>query len=200
MHVHPLAVRIAHWVNALALTCMAMSGWEIYNASPIFPFSFPAWSTLGGWLGGAIAWHFAAMWLLVANGLIYVIYGLASGHFRRQFLPLRAHEIALDTVRALRGRLSHQAGVYNAVQRLLYVLVLLLGGLIVASGLAIWKPVQFATLAELFGGFDTARLVHFIAMAGIVGFVIVHLAMVIIVPRTLLPMVTGRAHRAATHS
>lgn len=200
MHVHPLAVRIAHGVNAFALTCMAMSGWGIYNASPLFRFSFPAWATLGGWLGGAIAWHFAAMWLLVGNGLFYVTYGLLSGHFRRHFLPLSGHEIARDAVLALRGRLSHQAGAYNAVQRLFYVAVLQLGGLVVASGLAIWKPVQFARLTELFGGFDTARLVHFIAMAGIMGFVVIHLAMVIIVPRTLLPMVTGRAHRAATNS
>jgi thiosulfate reductase cytochrome b subunit len=200
MHVHPLAVRLAHWVNALALTCMAMSGWEIYNASPIFPFSFPAWMTLGGWLGGAIAWHFAAMWLFVANGLFYVSYGVASGHFRRHFLPLRARDIVRDTMLALRGRLSHQAGAYNAVQRLSYVFVLLLGGLIVASGLAIWKPVQFAGLTELFGGFDTARLVHFIAMVGIVSFVLIHLAMVVIVPRTLLPMVTGRSYRTKTAS
>ena len=200
MHVHPLAVRIAHWVNAIALTCMTMSGWGIYNASPIFRFSFPAWSTLGAWLGGAIAWHFAAMWLLVVNGLFYVIYGLASGHLRRQFLPLRGREIARDALLALRGRLSHRAGAYNAVQRLLYVVVLLLGGLVVVSGLSIWKPVQFAGLTELFGGFDTAHTVHFIAMAGIVGFVVIHLALVIIVPRTLLPMVTGRVHRGATSS
>jgi thiosulfate reductase cytochrome b subunit len=200
MHVHPLAVRLAHWVNALALTCMVMSGWEIYNASPIFPFSFPAWMTLGGWLGGAIAWHFAAMWLFVANGLFYVSHGVLSGHFRRHFLPLRARDIVRDTMLALRGRLSHQTGAYNAVQRLSYVFVLLLGGLVVASGLAIWKPVQFAGLTELFGGFDTARLVHFIAMAGIVGFVFIHLAMVVIVPRTLLPMVIGRTYRTKTTS
>jgi len=200
MHIHPFAVRIAHWTNALALACMAMSGWGIYNASPIFRFSIPAWATLGGWLGGSVAWHFTAMWLLVVNGLFYVVYGCVSGHFKRHFLSLRGREIARDALLALRGRLPHQPGIYNAVQRLLYVVVLLLGVLVVASGLAIWKPVQFAALAELFGGFDTARSIHFIAMAGIVGFVVIHLALVAIVPRTLLPMVTGRSHRAAISS
>jgi len=200
MHVHPLAVRLAHWVNVFALTCMVMSGWAIYNATPIFSFSFPAWVTLGGWLGGAVAWHFAAMWLQVANGLFYLAYGVASGHFRRHFLPLRGRDIARDTLLALRGHLSHQTGTYNAVQRLFYVFVLLMGVLVVASGLAIWKPVQFSVLTELFGGFDTARLVHFIAMAGIVSFVAIHLVMVVLVPRTLLPMVTGRAHRLKTTS
>lgn len=198
MPVHPLAVRVAHWVNAVSLTCMIMSGWGIYNASPIFPISFPVGATLGGWLGGAIAWHFAAMWLFVANGLFYVVYGLASGHFNRKFLPLHGREIARDALLAVRGRLSHRVGTYNAVQRLLYVVVLLLGGLVVASGLSIWKPVQLAGLTELFGGFDAARMVHFLAMAGMVGFIVIHVALAIGVPRTLLPMVTGRVkHEAA---
>lgn len=200
MHVHPLAVRLAHWVNVFALTCMVMSGWGIYNATPILPFRFPAWLTLGGWLGGSVAWHFAAMWLLVANGLFYTIYGLASGHFRKHFWPLRGRDILGDALLALRGRLSHDTGTYNAVQRLFYVFVLLMGVLVVASGLAIWKPVQFFALTELFGGFDTARLIHFMAMSGIVGFVAVHLVMVVLVPRCLLPMVTGRAHRLKTTS
>lgn len=191
--IHPLAVRAAHWINAFAMTCMLMSGWGIYNASPILPFRFPAWATLGGWLGGAIAWHLAAMWLLVVNGLLYALYGIASGHFRREFLPIRASELLRDTGRALTFRLPHEVGRYNAVQRFAYVVVLLLGVLVVASGLSIWKPVQLAWLVGLFGGFDFARKVHFAAMAGIAGFVVIHLLLALLVPRTLLPMVTGRA-------
>jgi thiosulfate reductase cytochrome b subunit len=195
--IHPLAVRAAHWINAVAMACMLMSGWAIYNASPFLPFQFPAWATLGGWLGGAIAWHFAAMWLFVVNGLLYALYGIASGHFRREFLPIRGSELLRDAGRALTFRLPHEAGRYNAVQRFAYVVVLLLGALVVASGLSIWKPVQLAWLVDLFGGFDVARKVHFAAMAGIVGFVAIHLLLVLLVPRTLLPMVTGRA--SASH-
>ncbi|MGF6742124.1 cytochrome b/b6 domain-containing protein [Paraburkholderia atlantica] len=196
--VHPLLVRVTHWVNAFAMVCMMMSGWAIYNASPIFPFRFPVWATVGGWLGGSIAWHFAAMWLLCVNGLLYLVYGVASGDLRRKLLPVRAHDVARDAALALRFRLPHETGRYNAVQRALYLLVLLLGVLLVASGLSIWKPVQFSWLTMLFGGFDFARRVHFVAMAGVVGFVVVHLLLVLLVPRTLPPMFTGRA-RHGTH-
>jgi thiosulfate reductase cytochrome b subunit len=192
--VHPLVVRATHWINAFAMICMVMSGWAIYNASPLFPFTFPAWATVGGWLGGSIAWHFAAMWLLCLNALLYLSYGIATGHFRRRFLPLSARGVLRDTSLAMRLRLPHRPGSYNAVQRLMYVAVLLLGVLVVASGVAIWKPVQLDWLAALFGGFDMARHVHFYAMAGIVGFVVLHLALVILVPATLLPMLTGRAN------
>ena len=194
---HPLAVRIAHWLNAVAIACMISSGWGIYNASPIFGFKFAPWMTLGGWLGGAIAWHFAAMWLLVANGLFYLLYGSFSGHFRRHLLPLRAADVVSDAVQAMRFRLPHQPGVYNAVQKLLYWAVILLGILVVLSGLALWKPVQLDWPAALFGGFDFARKVHFAAMAGIAGFVVVHLALVAIVTKTLITMFTGgRDHEA----
>ncbi|GJD40966.1 cytochrome b/b6 domain-containing protein [Methylobacterium bullatum] len=191
--IHPLVVRITHWVNALAMLIMITSGWRIYNASPIFgDWAFPKAITLGGWLGGALQWHFAGMWLLVANGLVYLTYGLASGHLRRRLTPLRPREIAHDFVAALKFRLPHDPGVYNAVQRLLYVAVLLIGIVIVLSGLAIWKPVQFAPLTALLGGYDTARIVHFLAMTGIAGFVAVHLALVLLVPKTLPTMIIGR--------
>ncbi|MBC8750929.1 thiosulfate reductase cytochrome b subunit [Paraburkholderia sp. WC7.3g] len=195
--VHPVVVRVTHWINAFAMVCMVMSGWAIYNASPIFPFRFPAWATVGGWLGGSIAWHFAAMWLLCANGLLYLAYGAASGHLRRKLLPVHPRDVARDAALALRFRLPHRPGAYNAVQRALYLLVLLLGVLLVASGLSIWKPVQFCWLTALFGGFDLARRVHFVAMAGVVGFVVVHLLLVLLVPGTLPPMFTGRARRSA---
>jgi thiosulfate reductase cytochrome b subunit len=194
--IHPLAVRATHWVNAFAMACMLMSGWAIYNASPLFDFRFPAWATVGGWLGGSIAWHFAAMWLLAANGLAYVAWGILSGHFRRHFLPVRPTEVLHDAALAARLKLPHTPGSYNAVQRLSYLGVLALGVLVVASGLSIWKPVQLAPLVELFGGYDVARRVHFLAMAGIALFIVVHLALVVAVPSTLWPMFSGRASLA----
>ncbi len=197
--IHPLVVRVTHWVNAVAMVCMIMSGWQIYDASPLFPFRFPAYLTLGGWLGGAIAWHLAAMWLLVGNGLVYVAYGIAGRHFMRSFLPLSAGAVLRDLGEALTFRLKHKLGAYNAVQRLLYVVVLLLGVAAVLSGLSLWKPVQLQALASLLGGYEVARRIHFFAMAGIVGFTIIHLALVILVPSTLVAMITGRArvHAAA---
>jgi len=191
--IHPLVVRITHWLNAVAIVVMIMSGWKIYNASPLFGFSFPGWATMGGWLGGAIAWHFAAMWLLVVNGLVYLAYGLAGRHFMRSFLPLGPREVWRDLKEALTFRLVHQLGTYNAVQRLLYVVVLLLVVAAVVSGLGLWKPVQFQGLVGLLGGYELVRRIHFVAMAGIVGFTVVHLALVAIVPSTLWAMITGRA-------
>ncbi|MGI4954524.1 MAG: cytochrome b/b6 domain-containing protein [Janthinobacterium lividum] len=191
--IHPLIVRVTHWLNAVAIVCMVMSGWAIYNASPLFPFTFPRWATLGGWLGGAIAWHLTAMWLLLGNGLVYFAYGLVGRHFMRSFLPLTPGLVWRDLREALTFRLKHSLGAYNAVQRLAYVVVLLLGILAVASGLVLWKPVQLQTLAAVLGGYEVARRLHFIAMAGIVGFIVLHLALVILVPQTLIAMITGRA-------
>jgi len=195
--VHPLITRLAHWVYAFAMACMIMSGWMIYDASPLFGFRFPAWATLGGWLGGAIAWHLAAAWLLAGSGFVYVVHGVVSGHFWRDLLPLWPGEILRDARAAARFRLAHRVGQYNAVQRLAYVGVIVLGALAVASGLALWKPVQLDWLALLFGGYDIARRVHFVVMAAIVGFIVVHLALVALVPRTLPGMITGRARRPA---
>ena len=189
--VHPLPVRITHWINALAILIMVTSGWKIYNASPIWDFHFAKYLTLGGWLGGALAWHFAAMWVLVINGLVYLTYGFASGHFRHDFLPLSVRAIWHDFIAALTFKLAHRLGSYNAVQKLLYIVVLSCGVGVVISGLAIWKPVQFQFVTGLLGGFDFARIVHFAMMAGIVGFVLVHLALVALVPSTLPPMITG---------
>jgi thiosulfate reductase cytochrome b subunit len=195
--VHPLIVRVTHWVNAVAIVCMIMSGWMIYNASPLFGFRFPVWATVGGWLGGAIAWHLAFMWLLVGNGIVYLLYGVISRHFRKDLLPIRPIDILRDARDAALFRLRHRVGEYNAVQRLAYVIVLTLGVLAVASGLALWKPVQLDFLTSTFGGYEVARRVHFVAMAGIVGFIVVHLALVLLVPRTLPSMVTGRARLPA---
>ena len=193
MRVHPLAVRITHWINAAAMALMITSGWRIYNASPLFAFVFPGWLTLGNWLGGALAWHFAAMWLLAGNFCIYLGYGWATGHFRRRLLPLSGREIWRDVMLAMHFRLQHDGKRYNAVQRLLYVLAACGIGSAILSGLAIWKPVQLAPLTAAFGGYEVARRVHFLAMSGLVAFIVVHLTLVAIVPRTLRPMITGRA-------
>jgi thiosulfate reductase cytochrome b subunit len=195
--VHPGFVRAAHWINATAMVMMILSGWGIYNASPLFPFSFPRSLTIGGWLAGSIAWHFAAMWLLVVNGLAYVAYGLLKGHFARRFLPLTPRQVWTDASAALRLKLRHRAGTYNAVQRALYVGVLVLGIILVLSGLSLWKPVQLQGLANLMGGYEVARRVHFLAMTGLVLFIAVHLGLVIIVPSTLPSMITGRARMQA---
>ena len=191
--IHPLYVRITHWINAAAMVIMIGSGWQIYNASPLFAFTFPRSVTIGGWLAGALLWHFAAMWLLVLNGLVYMTLGFMSGRFRRKLLPIRAGEIASDLRAALTGRLSHDdLAVYNAVQKVLYAGVLLAGVVIVASGFALWKPVQLRELTALFGGYEGARLVHFFAMAAIVVFVVIHVVMALLVPRSLRAMIKGR--------
>jgi thiosulfate reductase cytochrome b subunit len=191
--IHPVWVRVTHWINAFAMLIMIGSGWEIYNASPLFPFSFPKSITLGGWLAGALLWHFAAMWLLVVNGLLYFVLGLVSGRFRRKLLPIRPSEVVADARAALKGRLAHDdLSVYNAVQKLLYFGVIVAGIVIVASGLAIWKPVQLQELTAVFGGYDAARFVHFFAMATIVGFLVIHVVMAFVVPKSLRAMITGR--------
>jgi thiosulfate reductase cytochrome b subunit len=172
---------------------MIGSGWQIYNASPLFPFVFPPAITLGGWLAGALLWHFAAMWLLAVNGLVYVVLCLATGRFRRKLVPIRPGEVLSDAKAALTGKLAHDdLSVYNAVQKLLYVGVILAGIVIVLSGLAIWKPVQLQELTAVFGGYDAARYVHFFAMAAIVGFLVVHVVMALLVPKSLRAMITGR--------
>jgi thiosulfate reductase cytochrome b subunit len=192
--IHPVWVRVTHWINALAILMMISSGWQVYDASPLFSFVyFPSRLGLGGWLGGALLWHFAAMWLLVINGVVYVTLGIVTGRFRRKFFPIRPRDVVRDLVAALRGKLSHDdLSVYNAVQRLLYVGVILAAVVIVFSGLSIWKPVQFKYLTDFFGGYDFARYVHFFAMASIVGFLVVHIALALLVPKSLRAMITGR--------
>jgi len=188
---HSLPIRIMHWIGVYAISCMILSGWQIYNASPSLRFMFPAWMTLGGWLAGGIAWHISAMWLLFADGIAYLVYGFTSGHFRRDLWPPTPREVGTDLGRALRFRLPHRLGHYNAVQRLLYGGVVLAILMAVATGLSIWKPVQLGWLTGLFGGYPIARGVHLAMMGLIVGFVIIHVVLVVIYPRTLVSMVAG---------
>lgn len=207
---HSPIVRVTHWLNALAIYIMIGSGWRIYNWDPLFGFEFPVWATFGGWpkisqhwhneegLAGALQWHFAAMWLLFLNLIVYLVYGLVSGHFRRALLPIRPREIARDLRAALGGRLAHRVGERNAVQRAMYIGVITVIVLTVLSGLSIWKPVQFQGLTALFGGYDTARYVHFFCMTAIVLFLAVHLTLTALVPKVLPPMITGRAKLGLT--
>jgi thiosulfate reductase cytochrome b subunit len=191
--IQPAWVRVMHWINAVAIILMIMSGWQIYNASPLFKFTFSPSITLGGWLAGALLWHFAAMWLLMVNGLVYLTLGIATGRFARKLLPISPTGVIADTKAALTGKLSHDdLTKYNQVQKLLYTGIIIVGVLIVLSGLSIWKPVQLQWLTALFGGYDVARYVHFICMAAIVAFLVVHVALAVLVPRSLRAMIIGR--------
>jgi thiosulfate reductase cytochrome b subunit len=192
--IQPAWVRVMHWINAVAIILMIMSGWQIYNASPLFTsLRFSHSITLGGWLGGALLWHFAAMWLLTVNGLIYVIVGFATGRFKSKLLPITPGGVISDTKAAFTGKLSHDdLSKYNQVQKLLYAGIIIVGVVIVLSGLSIWKPVQLQWLAALFGGYEIARYVHFFCMSAIVAFLVIHIALAVLVPKSLRAMIIGR--------
>lgn len=192
--IQPPWVRIAHWINAATIVLMVASGWQIYNASPIIPaLQFPAAITLGGWLGGALQWHFAVMWIWVVNFLVYLGLNIASGRLHRRLLPVSFSALVADCVRALRGALRHDDfSRYNAVQKFAYLLVIADMALVILSGLAVWKSVQFPLLRTLLGGYDNARIVHFVGMSVLVAFFVVHVSMVALVPRSLLLMIRGR--------
>ncbi|WP_373689649.1 cytochrome b/b6 domain-containing protein [Raoultella ornithinolytica] len=191
--VHPLWLRICHWVNALSILIMVASGWRIYNASPLFNFDIPDALTLGGWLAGALQWHFSAMWLFALNGVFYLLMNVVSGRLKKQFWPLSPRGVIHDFISALCGRLTHDnPGHYNYVQKLAYLFVMLDSIILALSGLVIWKSVQFPLLRTLLGGYDTARVIHFLAMSALMGFVVIHLLMVLLVPKTLLAILRGR--------
>jgi thiosulfate reductase cytochrome b subunit len=190
---HPLALRIMHWINAIAMLIMIGSGWEIYNDEVIFGWlHFPHWMTVGDGPEGALQWHFAAMWILMINGLCYLAYGLASGRFRRKLVPIWPRELIATIQDALRFKLGHDDIThYNAVQKLLYVSIIVIIVVQVLSGFAVWKPIQLSELSALFFGFQGSRLAHFVGMALIVGFLVVHVALALLVPKTIKAMLTG---------
>ena len=191
--IQPAWVRVMHWINAAAMIVMIMSGWQIYNASPLFDFRFDRSITLGGWLGGALLWHFAAMWVLMLNGLAYLVTGLVTGRFRRKLLPLSPASVIADLKAALTFKLSHDdLSAYNAVQKLLYLGIILVGIVVVLTGLSMWKPVQLHWLVSLFGDYPAARYVHFVCMALICAFLVIHILLALLVPKSLRAMITGR--------
>ena len=190
----PAFIRITHWLNAVAVIVMIMSGLKIYNASPIFEFLIPNFFTIGNWLGGALLWHFAGMWLFVLNGLAYLLFNLFTKRAFKKFFPITPAGLINDLVDTLKGKLSHDdLSIYNTIQKLAYLSIIFDLVLLVLSGLVVWKSVQFPLLRELMGGFDNARIVHFICMAFAVAFLVIHLLMVALVPKTLLIMVRGKA-------
>jgi thiosulfate reductase cytochrome b subunit len=204
--VHPGIIRVTHWLNAIAILIMVGSGWRIYNNVPIFSsIEFPLWATLGGdpdltyarnsdvGFSNALLWHLAGMWLFAVNGLVYVTYGVLSGRLFRKLFPITPREITATIADTLRLKLAHEdLTIYNAVQKILYLGVIAAMILAAISGLSLWKPVQFQGLITLFQGFQGARLVHFLCMSAIVLFLVVHVTLALLVPRTLLAMVTGR--------
>jgi thiosulfate reductase cytochrome b subunit len=209
---HPAIVRFTHWTWALGVLILIGSGLRIYESDPVFEsVAFPVWITLGGsyedtnklhndfGLAAALLWHFAAMWLLFAGLVIFVIYGFVSGHFRRKYVPITVQEVTNNVADFLKGHLAHDIGVRNAVQKLLYAFALCAMLAMVLSGLVLWKPVQFHTLSLIMGQYEGARYVHFFGMVGIVLFLIVHIALTLLVPKVLLPMITGRAPTTVAH-
>lgn len=204
---HHWVVRVTHWVNVVALTLMVATGLRIFNAYPAFarkgesfccyPFAhrpIPHWLTFGGWLAGARNWHFAAMWLLVLNGLVYLAFIYLHGEWR-DLAPRRGD--VRDSWEMLRfylfARKEHpHQGKHNALQKLAYFALPIVGIVAVLTGLAIWKPVTLAPLTTLFGGYVWARYWHFVAMAVLVALSVVHVFMVFAVdPYSLRAIITG---------
>lgn len=192
--IHPLWLRLMHWANALAVIILIMSGLRIYNATRfMYGIRIPKELTLGGWLGGAIQWHFALMWLLVGNAVFYLAVNLVNGRLQRQFFPITPAGLWEDLKAFLRGKLSHaDIRQYNTIQKLAYLFAMLDIVVLILSGLVLWKSVQFGWLRDVMFGYEGARRVHFFAMAGMVGFIVVHVLMALAVPKTIKAMLWGR--------
>jgi thiosulfate reductase cytochrome b subunit len=190
---HPWPVRVMHWTNAVAMIVMITSGWGIYNDDVVVRgFHFNHALRLGGWAAESLLWHFAGMWLLVLNGIAYLAYGFVTGRLRERLLPVRVSEIVATVRDTLHLKIAHDdLTTYNAVQKVLYILAILGGVAQVITGLAIWKPVQLSGLLSLLGGFQSARLLHFAGMTGLVAFLAIHVALALLVPKTLWAMLAG---------
>ena len=190
---HPVPVRIMHWINAAVMMVMITSGWGIYDDDVIIHgLHFSGFWRLGDWAAWSLNWHLAGMWFFGINGLVYLIYGLVTGRFRERLLPIRRRDLIHTVIDTLHFKFAHDdLTVYNAVQKVLYIVVILAGIDQVLTGLAIWKPVQFSGLVTLFGGFQTARVFHFAGMVVIVGFLILHVVVVFLVPKTIWAMLGG---------
>src|ERR1051325_4584254 len=203
---HPL-VRITHWINAIALLIMIGCGLQIFNAYPAFarkgetfccfPFAgqrIPAVFRFGGWLAGARNWHFAMMWVLALNGLVYLAFVYLHGEWR-DLVPRRG--VVRDSWEMVKfyvgKRKDHpRQGKHNALQRMAYFAMPIVGAIAVITGIAIWKPVQLGALTSLLGGYVWARYWHFWAMLLLVALTLGHVFMVFTVdPYSLRSMITG---------
>jgi len=187
---HPLPIRITHWVNAISLFVLVASGLRIFRAFPSFGpkipekvlLDIPKSLTLGGWLGGALQWHFTFMWFFAASGVVYVAYQVVSGHYRTMLFtprdipgvwPMTRHYFSFGPKPAVTGQ-------YNPLQKLAYTSTILFGALALLTGIVLYKPVEFSWLAFLFGGFHLTRVWHFAAMCGFLAFIPGHLIMVVL--------------------
>jgi Ni/Fe-hydrogenase b-type cytochrome subunit len=187
---HPLPIRITHWVNAISLFVMVTSGLRIFRAFPSFGpkipqkvlLDIPKSLTLGGWLGGALQWHFTFMWLFAGSGAVYIAYQLISRHYRTVLFmprdipgvwPMARHYFFF-------GPKPPATGQYNPLQKLAYTSTVGFGVLSLITGMVLYKPTQFAWLAFLLGGFHLTRIWHFAAMCGFLSFIPGHLIMVIL--------------------
>lgn len=187
---HPLPIRITHWVNAISLFVMVTSGLRIFRAFPSFGpkipqkvlLDIPKSLTLGGWLGGALQWHFTFMWLFAGTGILYLAYQLISGHYKTVLFmprdipgvwPMARHYFFF-------GPKPPATGQYNPLQKLAYTSTVVFGVLSLLTGMVLYKPTQFSWLAFLLGGFHLTRIWHFAAMCGFLAFIPGHLIMVIL--------------------
>lgn len=200
---HPWAVRFCHWANAVSMSVMAMSGLQIFSAFPSFGAKIPQVDLieripeavrLGGWLGGALQWHFTFMWVFAATALLYVVSQIVSGHFRTVLFTPRDLPGVWPMARHyfLFGPKPPATGQYNPLQKLAYTSTIGFGALSLVTGLVMYKPVQFSALGWLLGGYHTARLLHFLAMCGVLAFIPGHLIMVALHGwDNFLSMITG---------
>ena len=187
---HPLAIRLTHWVNAISLFVMVGSGLRIFRAFPSFGpkipqkvlLDIPKSLTIGGWLGGALQWHFTFMWFFAASGILYIAYQLLSGHYRTVLFTARDIPGVWPMARHyfLFGPKPPATGQYNPLQKLAYTSSVAFGALSLLTGIVLYKPTQFSWLAFLFGGFHLTRIWHFAAMCGFLAFIPGHLIMVVL--------------------
>lgn len=185
---HPRVARFAHWLNAISLFVLIASGLRIFRAFPSFGTKVPQHVlvkvpesvTLGGWLGGALQWHFTFMWIFVATGLLYILYQFFSGNYKQvMFMPRDVRGVwPMARHYFLFGPKPEIKEAYNPLQKLAYTSSILLGVLATLSGIVLYKPVQFWWLAFVLGGFHMTRIWHFVAMCGFLAFIPGHLVMV----------------------
>ena len=187
---HPLVVRFCHWLNAIALFVLVASGLRIFLAfpslSPKIPqqnfVTYPKWLTLGGWLGGALQWHFTFMWVFVGTGIVYLAYQVATGHIKQVLFMPRDIKGVWPMARHyfLFGKKLPLFEPYNPLQKLAYTTSIAFGVLSTITGIALFKPVQFGWLAWMMGGFHLVRGWHFFTMLGFLSFIPGHLIMVLL--------------------